>query len=111
MGLFHYFKKAKLPFCLVIFLTIAKAGLLTLSGIASANALSAVARLNGRQFFTWIIVMGGANIFFALVGYFCQLASTYLRQDIDTLIRNDVARSLANSSYSSFHRQTTATYT
>lgn len=111
MGLFHYFKKAKLPFCLVIFLTIAKAGLLTLSGIASANALSAVARLNGRQFFTWIIVMGGANIFFALVGYFCQLASTYLRQDIDTLIRNDVALSLANSSYSSFHRQTTATYT
>lgn len=53
MELLKYFKKLKWEFLLVLFLIIVNAGFLTLAGISSANALSAVAKLRAAEFFMW----------------------------------------------------------
>ena len=51
MELLQYFKKLKWEFLFVTFLIVINAGFLTLAGISSANALSAVAKLKAERFF------------------------------------------------------------
>ncbi len=67
MELLKYFKKLKWEFLLVVFLIIVNAGFLTLAGISSANALSAVAKLRADAFFMWVAIMGGAILFMLLL--------------------------------------------
>ncbi|MDF7637980.1 ABC transporter transmembrane domain-containing protein [Lactobacillus sp. ESL0791] len=111
MSLFNYFKRTKFQFILVIVLTVINAGWQTLGGISSANALSAVAQMNGKQFFIWVGIMTLAYTFYAVFGNWITVSTAYLTQNIDTLIRTDVAKRLAAADYHYFHEQTTATYT
>lgn len=110
MELLQYFKRLKWEFLFVTFLIVINAGFLTLAGISSANALSAVAKLKAERFFMWVALMGGAYIFYAIVNYLVNVEQTRLAQNVDKLIRNDIAQDLSQTSYSGFHQQTVATY-
>lgn len=110
MELLQYFKRLKWEFLFVTFLIVINAGFLTLSGISSANALSAVAKLKAERFFMWVALMGGAYIFYAIVNCLVNVEQTRLAQNVDKLIRNDIAQDLSQTSYSGFHQQTVATY-
>ena len=110
MELLQYFKKLKWEFLFVTFLIVINAGFLTLAGISSANALSAVAKLKAERFFMWVALMGGAYIFYAIVNCLVNVEQTRLAQNVDKLIRNDIAQDLSQTSYSGFHQQTVATY-
>lgn len=110
MELLQYFKKLKWEFLFVTFLIVINAGFLTLAGISSANALSAVAKLKAERFFMWVTLMGGAYIFYAIVNCLVNVEQTRLAQNVDKLIRNDIAQDLSQTSYSGFHQQTVATY-
>ena len=110
MELLQYFKRLKWEFLFVIFLIVINAGFLTLAGISSANALSAVAKLKAERFFMWVALMGGAYIFYAIVNCLVNVEQTRLAQNVDKLIRNDIAQDLSQTSYSGFHQQTVATY-
>ena len=67
MELLKYFRKLKWKFLFVVFLIVVNAGFLTLAGISSANALSAVAKFRANEFFMWVAVMGLAYIVYAIV--------------------------------------------
>ena len=110
MELLQYFKRLKWEFLFVTFLIVINAGFLTLAGISSANALSAVAELKAERFFMWVTLMGGAYIFYAIVNCLVNVEQTRLAQNVDKLIRNDIAQDLSQTSYSGFHQQTVATY-
>ena len=110
MELLQYFKKLKWEFLFVTFLIVINAGFLTLAGISSANALSAVAKLKAERFFMWVALMGGAYIFYAIINCLVNVEQTRLAQNVDKLIRNDIAQDLSQTSYSGFHQQTVATY-
>ncbi|WP_283111706.1 ABC transporter ATP-binding protein [Lactobacillus gallinarum] len=110
MELLQYFKRLKWEFLFVTFLIVINAGFLTLAGISSANALSAVAKLKAEHFFMWVALMGGAYIFYAIVNCLVNVEQTRLAQNVDKLIRNDIAQDLSQTSYSGFHQQTVATY-
>ena len=110
MELLQYFKKLKWEFLFVTFLIVINAGFLTLAGISSANALSAVAKLKAERFFMWVALMGGAYIFYAIVNCLVNVEQTRLAQNVDKLIRNDIAQDLSQTSYSGFHQKTVATY-
>lgn len=110
MELLQYFKRLKWEFLFVTFLIVVNAGFLTLAGISSANALSAVAKLKAERFFMWVALMGGAYIFYAIVNCLVNVEQTRLAQNVDKLIRNDIAQDLSQTSYSGFHQQTVATY-
>lgn len=110
MELLQYFKRLKWEFLFVTFLIVINAGFLTLAGISSANALSAVAKLKAERFFMWVTLMGGAYIFYAIVNCLVNVEQTRLAQNVDKLIRNDIAQDLSQTSYSGFHQQTVATY-
>ena len=110
MELLQYFKRLKWEFLFVTFLIVINAGFLTLAGISSANALRAVAKLKAERFFMWVALMGGAYIFYAIVNCLVNVEQTRLAQNVDKLIRNDIAQDLSQTSYSGFHQQTVATY-
>ena len=110
MNLLQYFKRLKWEFLFVTFLIVINASFLTLAGISSANALSAVAKLKAERFFMWVALMGGAYIFYAIVNCLVNVEQTRLAQNVDKLIRNDIAQDLSQTSYSGFHQQTVATY-
>lgn len=110
MELLQYFKRLKWEFLFVTFSIVINAGFLTLAGISSANALSAVAKLKAERFFMWVALMGGAYIFYAIVNCLVNVEQTRLAQNVDKLIRNDIAQDLSQTSYSGFHQQTVATY-
>ncbi|MBI1698232.1 ABC transporter ATP-binding protein [Lactobacillus crispatus] len=110
MELLQYFKRLKWEFLFVTFLIVINAGFLTLAGISSANALSAVAKLKAERFFMWVALMGGAYIFYAIINCLVNVEQTRLAQNVDKLIRNDIAQDLSQTSYSGFHQQTVATY-
>lgn len=110
MELLKYFKKLKWEFLLVVFLIIVNAGFLTLAGISSANALSAVAKLRADAFFMWVAIMGGAYIIYAIVNCLVNVEQTRLSQNVDKLIRNSIATDLSKANYATFHKQTVATY-
>lgn len=110
MELLQYFKRLKWEFLFVTFLIVINAGFLTLAGISSANALSAVAKLKAERFFMCVALMGGAYIFYAIVNCLVNVEQTRLAQNVDKLIRNDIAQDLSQTSYSGFHQQTVATY-
>lgn len=110
MELLKYFRKLKWEFLFVVFLIIVNAGFLTLAGISSANALSAVAKLRANEFFMWVTVMGVAYIIYAVVNCLVNVEQTRFSQNIDKLIRKDIATELAESNYATFHKQTVSTY-
>lgn len=110
MELLQYFKRLKWEFLFVTFLIVINAGFLTLAGISSANALSAVAKLKAERFFMWVTLMGGAYIFYAIVNCLVNVEQTRLAQNVDKLTRNDIAQDLSQTRYSGFHQQTVATY-
>lgn len=58
----------------------------------------------------WVALMGGAYIFYAIVNCLVNVEQTRLAQNVDKLIRNDIAQDLSQTSYSGFHQQTVATY-
>ena len=110
MPLFKYFKRAKWQFSIVIALTVINSGFSTLAGIASANALTQVTKLHAQLFFIWVTIMAAAYVMYAIFTYLISINQTKLKQQIDLLIRQDVAQKLSQSDYQSFHQQTTATY-
>lgn len=110
MELLKYFSRLKWEFLFVVFLIIVNAGFLTLAGISSANALSAVAKLRANEFFMWVTVMGVAYIIYAVVNCLVNVEQTRFSQNIDKLIRKDIATELAESNYATFHKQTVSTY-
>ena len=110
MPLIKYFKRAKWQFSIVIALTVINSGFSTLAGIASANALTQVTKLHAQLFFIWVTIMAAAYVMYAIFTYLISVNQTKLKQQIDLLIRQDVAQKLSQSDYQSFHQQTTATY-
>lgn len=110
MDLFKYFKKQKFQFSIVVILIIINAGFSTLAGISSANALSSVAKLNAQKFFFWALIMGLSYLMYAIFGYLVTVNQSILTQNIDILIRKDVALRLSNTNYKYFHKHTTSTY-
>lgn len=110
MELLKYFSRLKWEFLFVVFLIIVNAGFLTLAGISSANALSAVSKLRANEFFMWVTVMGVAYIIYAVVNCLVNVEQTRFSQNIDKLIRKDIATELAESNYATFHKQTVSTY-
>lgn len=54
--------------------------------------------------------MAAAYVMYAVFTYLISINQTKLKQQIDLLIRQDVAQKLSQSDYQSFHQQTTATY-
>ena len=110
MELLKYFRKLKWEFLFVVFLIVVNAGFLTLAGISSANALSAVAKFRANEFFMWVAVMGLAYIVSAIVICLVNIEQARFSQNVDKLIRKDIATELSRSNYATFHKQTVSTY-
>lgn len=110
MELLKYFRKLKWEFLFVVFLIVVNAGFLTLAGISSANALSAVAKFKANEFFMWVAVMGFAYIIYAIVNCLVNVEQARFSQNVDKLIRKDIATELSRSNYATFHKQTVSTY-
>ena len=110
MELLKYFRKLKWEFLFVVFLIVVNAGFLTLAGISSANALSAVAKFRANEFFMWVAVMGLAYIVYAIVNWLVNIEQARFSQNVDTLISKDIATELSRSNYATFHKQTVSTY-
>lgn len=110
MELLKYFRKLKWEFMFVVFLIVVNAGFLTLAGISSANALSAVAKFKANEFFMWVAVMGFAYIIYAIVNCLVNVEQARFSQNVDKLIRKDIATELSRSNYATFHKQTVSTY-
>ena len=110
MELLKYFRKLKWKFLFVVFLIVVNAGFLTLAGISSANALSAVAKFRANEFFMWVAVMGLAYIVYAIVNCLVNIEQARFSQNVDKLIRKDIATELSRSNYATFHKQTVSTY-
>ena len=110
MELLKYFRKLKWEFLFVVFLIVVNAGFLTLAGISSANALSAVAKFRANEFFMWVAVMGLAYIVYAIVNCLVNIEQARFSQNVDKLIRKDIANELSRSNYATFHKQTVSTY-
>ena len=110
MELLKYFRKLKCEFLFVVFLIVVNAGFLTLAGISSANALSAVAKFRANEFFMWVAVMGLAYIVYAIVNCLVNIEQARFSQNVDKLIRKDIATELSRSNYATFHKQTVSTY-
>ena len=110
MELLKYFRKLKWEFLFVVFLIVVNAGFLTLAGISSANALSAVANFRANEFFMWVAVMGLAYIVYAIVNCLVNIEQARFSQNVDKLIRKDIATELSRSNYATFHKQTVSTY-
>ena len=110
MELLKYFRKLKWKFLFVVFLIVVNAGFLTLAGISSANALSAVAKFRANEFFMWVAVMGLAYIVYAIVNCLVNIEQARFSQNVDKLIRKDIATELSRSNYAIFHKQTVSTY-
>ncbi len=110
MELLKYFRKLKWEFLFVVFLIVVNAGFLTLAGISSANALSAVAKFKANEFFMWVAVMGLAYIIYAIVNCLVNVEQARFSQNVDKLIRKDIATELSRSNYATFHKQTVSTY-
>lgn len=110
MELLKYFRKLKWEFLFVVFLIVVNAGFLTLAGISSANALSAVAKFRANEFFMWVAVMGLAYIVYAIVNCLVNIEQARFSQNVDKLIRKDIATELSRSNYATFHKQTASTY-
>ena len=110
MELLKYFRKLKWEFLFVVFLIVVNAGFLTLAGISSANALSAVAKFRANEFFMWVAVMGLAYIVYAIVNCLVNIEQARFSQNVDKLIRKDIATELSRSNYAIFHKQTVSTY-
>ncbi|PAB53792.1 ABC transporter permease [Lactobacillus johnsonii] len=110
MELLKYFRKLKWEFLFVVFLIVVNAGFLTLAGISSANALSAVAKFRANEFFMWVAVMGLAYIVYAIVNCLVNIEQARFSQNVDKLIRKDIATELSRSNYATFHKQTVSTY-
>ena len=110
MELLKYFRKLKWEFLFVVFLIVVNAGFLTLAGISSANALSAVAKFRANEFFMWVAVMGLAYIVYAIVNCLVNIEQARFSQNVDKLIRKDIAIELSRSNYATFHKQTVSIY-
>lgn len=110
MELLKYFRKLKWEFLFVVFLIVVNAGFLTLAGISSANALSAVAKFRANEFFMWVAVMGLAYVVYAIVNCLVNIEQARFSQNVDKLIRKDIATELSRSNYATFHKQTVSTY-
>lgn len=110
MELLKYFRKLKWEFLFVVFLIVVNAGFLTLAGISSANALSAVAKFRANEFFMWVAVMGLAYIVYAIVNCLVNIEQARFSQNVDKLIRKDIATELSRYNYATFHKQTVSTY-
>ena len=110
MELLKYFRKLKWEFLFVVFLIVVNAVFLTLAGISSANALSAVAKFRANEFFMWVAVMGLAYIVYAIVNCLVNIEQARFSQNVDKLIRKDIATELSRSNYATFHKQTVSTY-
>ena len=110
MELLKYFRKLKWKFLFVVFLIVVNAGFLTLAGISSANALSAVAKFRANEFFMWVAVMGLAYIVYAIVNCLVNIEQARFSQNVDKLIRKDIAIELSRSNYATFHKQTVSIY-
>ena len=110
MELLKYFRKLKWEFLFVVFLIVVNAGFLPLAGISSANALSAVAKFRANEFFMWVAVMGLAYIVYAIVNCLVNIEQARFSQNVDKLIRKDIATELSRSNYATFHKQTVSTY-
>lgn len=110
MELLKYFRKLKWEFLFVVFLIVVNAGFLTLAGISSANALSAVAKFRANEFFMWVAVMGLAYIVYAIVNCLVNIEQARFSQNVDKLIRKDIATELSRSNYATFHKHTVSTY-
>lgn len=111
MTLMHYFGQCRKRMALVIGIIVFNAGLSTLGGIGSANALTAIVNRHGSLFFAWVTVTLLAYLGYAVCLYFQTVNKTQLAQEVDTLIRQDVVSRLGAQDYAGYHRQTTATYT
>ena len=110
MELLKYFRILKWKFLFVVFLIVVNAGFLTLAGISSANALSAVAKFRANEFFMWVAVMGLAYIVYAIVNCLVNIEQARFSQNVDKLIRKDIAIELSRSNYATFHKQTVSIY-
>jgi ATP-binding cassette subfamily B protein len=111
MSLLHYFGQRRGRLALVIAIIVVNAGLLTLGGIGSATALTVIVKRQAGPFFAWVGVTIAADLSYAVLLYFQTVQKTELTQEIDTLIRADVAQRLGAQDYAGFHHETTATYT
>lgn len=111
MTLMHYFGQCRTHLALVITIIICNAGLLTVGGIGSVNALTVIVKHQTVPFFAWVCVTVAADLSYAVLLYFQTVQKVKLTQEIDTLIRADVAAGLGTQNYADFHRETTATYT
>lgn len=110
MKLLPYLKEVKVRFTCVSLLIILNAGLFTLAGLSSANALSAISKLKGDIFFYWVMAMGATYLFYAILSYIISIQQTRLEQDLDKAIRRDIANKLAQTNYSTFHQKSVSTY-
>ena len=110
MEVLKYFRKLKWKVLFVVFLIVVNAGFLTLAGISSANALSAVAKFRANEFFMWVAVMGLAYIVYAIVNCLVNIEQARFSQNVDKLIRKDIAIELSRSNYATFHKQTVSIY-
>lgn len=111
MTLMHYFRQRRGRFSLLVAIIVASAALSTLSGIASATALTVIVKRQAGRFFFWVGINLAALVGYALLIYCQDVQQAKLTQEIDTLIRTDVAARLGAQDYAGFHRTTTATYT
>lgn len=106
-----YFKQKKALFIFVSLLIIVNSSFSTLAGLASANALSEIAKKNGHQSFIWIGVMAGSYVLYAVFRYLITIFKTKLKQEIDRLIRKNISHRMEKTDYEGFHEQKVATYT
>ncbi|GGE00420.1 ABC transporter ATP-binding protein [Jeotgalicoccus aerolatus] len=95
---------------LMFFIIILGSLCLTLWGLSSANALTALADYNIKGFFKWILIMGVIFLFWVAQIYLetWQFSATVQQMNIE--MRKDISKNVSDLDYETFFKNESGTY-
>ncbi|GEK06199.1 ABC transporter transmembrane domain-containing protein [Schleiferilactobacillus harbinensis] len=106
----HYLWEFKGQNCLLVVILFFNALLITLNGLGSANALTALVAGKFTAFICWVIVMTGSYALFCFGLFLQQYQYSRCCQLMNTAIRRDVTVRLSNTTYETYHSQSSSVY-
>lgn len=106
----HYLWEFKGQNCLLVIILFFNALLITLNGLGSANALTALVAGKFTAFIWWVIVMTGSYALFCFGLFLQQYQYSRCCQLMNTAIRRDVTARLSNTTYETYHSQSSSVY-
>lgn len=110
LSLKTYLKRSWKPNVLMFFIIILGSLCLTLWGLSSANALTALADYNIKGFFKWILIMGVIFLFWVAQIYLetWQFSATVQQMNIE--MRKDISKNVSDLDYETFFKNESGTY-